>query len=101
MQSQPPPTLASPVRIAIWFFEIPAVSDIFSRCDTSAWTFALSLSVTGADAFGVPRRSRVNGIEPLGRYRTFPGARMQLYSNPLTQSVDLGHVRGRPLARSL
>ena len=38
---------------------------------------------TSAHAAGVPRRSRVDGIAPLGRYRTFPGARMQLYSNPL------------------
>ena len=36
---------------------------------------------------------------PLGRYQTFPGARMQLHSNPLIQSVNLGHVRGGPLAR--
>ena len=56
---------------------------------------------TGAHAFGVPRQSRGDGIAPLGRYRTFPGARMQLYSNPLTQTVDPRHVRSRPLARSL
>ena len=56
---------------------------------------------TGADAFGVPRKSRVDGIAPFGRYRTFPRTRMQLYSNPFTQTVDLRHVRGRPWARSL
>ena len=39
---------------------------------------------TGTDALGVPRKSRVDGIAPLGRYRTFPGTRMQLYSNPFT-----------------
>ena len=51
--------------------------------------------------FGVPRQWRVDGIGPLGRYRTFPGARMQLYSNPFMQTVDPRHVRGRPLARTL
>ena len=56
---------------------------------------------TGPDAFGVPRKSRVDGIAPLGRYRTFPRTRMQLYSNPFTETVDLRHVRGRPGARSL
>ena len=56
---------------------------------------------TGADAFGVPRKSPVDGIAPLGRYRTFPRTRMQLYSDPFTQTVDLRHVRGRPWARSL
>ena len=56
---------------------------------------------TGAHVFGVPRQWRVDGIAPLGRYRTFPGARMQLYSNPFTQTADPRHVRGRPLARSL
>ena len=56
---------------------------------------------TGAVAFGVPRQSRVAGIAPIGRCRTFPGARMQFYSNPSTQTVDPRHVRGRPLARSL
>ena len=56
---------------------------------------------TGAHAFGVPRQPRVDGSAPLGRYRTFPGTRMQLYSNPFTQTVDLRHVRGRPWARRL
>ena len=56
---------------------------------------------TGADAFGVPRQPRVDGSAPLGRYRTFPGTRMQLYLNPFTQTVDLRHGRGRPWARLL
>ena len=55
----------------------------------------------GAQASGVPRLSRVDGIAPLGRYRTIPETRMQLYSNPLTQTVDPRHFRGRPSARSL
>ena len=43
---QPPPTLASPVSRAIWPFVRPAVSDIFSKCDSSSWAWALPLSVT-------------------------------------------------------
>ena len=56
---------------------------------------------TGPDAFGVPQKPRADGSAPLGRYRTFPGTRMQLYANPFTETVDLRHVRGRPFARSL
>ena len=40
---------------------------------------------TVAHAFGVPRQPQVDGIAPLGRYRTFPRTRMQLYSNPFTR----------------
>ena len=56
---------------------------------------------TGAHGLGSPRQSRVNGTALLGRYRTFPGARVQLYSKPLARTVDLRHLRGSPLARSL
>ena len=56
---------------------------------------------TGARAFGVTRGSRGSIAAPLGRYRTYPGTRMQLYSNPFTQTADPRHVRGRPWARLL
>ena len=45
MKSQPPPTFASPTSAAVWFFVIPAVSDIFSTWDSSACAWLLSLSV--------------------------------------------------------
>ena len=53
MKFHPPPTFASPVSAAACSFVIPAVSDIFSKCDSSACTLALSLSVTPR-AYAVP-----------------------------------------------
>ena len=47
---------------------------------------------TGAHAFGVTRGSHGWIAAPLGRYRTYPGTRMQLYSNPF-------HPDSRPEAR--
>ena len=46
MKSHPPPTFALPARIAACSFVIPPACAIFSRCDSSAWTLSLSLSVT-------------------------------------------------------
>ena len=46
MKSQPPPTLAWPVSTAAWFFEMPAISEIFSTWESSCCAWLLSLSVT-------------------------------------------------------
>ena len=46
MKSQPPPTRAWPVRIAAWFFDMPAISASFSTWESSCWAWLLSLSVT-------------------------------------------------------
>ena len=56
---------------------------------------------TGSQASAPPRRSRVDGSAPLGRYRTVPGTRMQLYSGRLILAVDLRHIRCRGWAPSL
>jgi len=54
-----------------------------------------------ARAFGVTLGSRGSIAAPLGRYQTYPGTRMQLYSKPFTQTVDPRNVRCRPWARLL
>ena len=46
MKSQPPPTLAWPVRVATWFFDMPAISDSFSTWESSTCAWLDSLSVT-------------------------------------------------------
>ena len=47
------------------------------------------------------RQSRVDGSAPLGRYRTIPGTRMQLYPRPLIHTVGARHVKCRRWARPL
>ena len=56
---------------------------------------------TGSQASVPPRRSWVDESAPLGRYRTVPGARMQLYASRLIQTVELRHIRCRGWAPSL
>ena len=46
MNSNPPPILASPVSTAAWSFVMPPISASLSTWVRSAWTWALSLSVT-------------------------------------------------------
>ena len=56
---------------------------------------------TGRDAFGGPRRSRLEESAPLGRYQTVPGTREQPYPRWAIPTVDLGHIVCRRRGRAM